>query len=132
MLVPADKPGTLRPAPYEFGGENTRGIEHYRQQIPCAHGPFEVGQVEPEQHHVAGYGVGEHAAAVQVSINVEKSSGNAEYAGGGQAFGVGAGVVARGKQKFPPWSFINIIFSGVFSTTIPDTGGLQKIFFVLY
>ena len=85
-LMPGKPPGLRQLRMNDFRSENAEGIEQNRQQIPRPLPPLPVGQVEAEEHHVPGHGIGEYLSPVQISVDVEKAADHAQHAGGGQAF----------------------------------------------
>ena len=87
-LMPDNPPGCGDMPVYQFGGKNTQRIKKNRQQILAAGTPLQIRQIHTEKHHVSGDGVGEHFAAIEISINIQKPADNTQNAGGGQTFGV--------------------------------------------
>ncbi|MPN00585.1 hypothetical protein SDC9_147781 [bioreactor metagenome] len=93
QLVPADPAERGQFAMDEFGGEDPERIEQDRQQIAAALPPLQLGQTVAEKHHIAGYGIGEHLAPVQISVDIQKTADDAQQAGRGQPLGVDGGGV---------------------------------------
>ena len=64
----------LVPVLDHLGHHNANRERHNRHQIAQRAYPFPLRQLQPEQHDVAGLRIGEHTAAAQVGISVEKAA----------------------------------------------------------
>ena len=66
--------------------KDTERVTENGEQISRTFDPVQVGEMETEQHHVAGHRVGENPSPAEVGVNVQKTAGDAQDTGGGQPF----------------------------------------------
>ena len=72
-----------------FGGKNPKRIEKYRQQIFCTCPPFQIRQMETEQHHIPGNGIGKDLAPAEIGIDIQKAADDTQHTRRCQALCVG-------------------------------------------